>query len=314
MKQLRIVFMGTPEFAVASLDAIYNSFHNVVGVVTAPDKPAGRGKKISQSAVKEYALQQDLPLLQPPKLKDPEFLDELKALEADLFVVVAFRMLPEAVWSMPPLGTINLHASLLPAYRGAAPINWAIINGEKITGVTTFFINQQIDTGDIIDQREVPVSEDMNAGDLHDVLKDIGSVLLVATLDKIAQKKAVRRKQLSAEASEKPPEAPKLTRDNCRIQWDRPADEVIRFIKGLSPYPGAYTIHQTDGASFKILDATTGQQQLAPGEIAVSGKTLEVGTGSGSIAVLSLQAPGKRRMTTREYLNGVPQDYLTHFQ
>ncbi len=306
--------MGTPEFAVGSLDALYNSSHRVVGVVTAPDKPAGRGKKLSQSAVKEYALQKDLPLLQPLKLKDPEFLAELRALGADLFVVVAFRMLPEAVWNMPTMGTINLHASLLPAYRGAAPINWAIINGEKITGVTTFFINQHIDTGDIIDQTEVLIDEDMNAGELHDVLKETGSALLVDTVNKIAAGTAVARKQLSLAVGTGLPEAPKLTRENCRIDWNKPAEEIIRLIKGLSPYPGAYTIHTADEAPFKILDATTGQQQLAPGEIAVFGKTLEVGTGTESIAVLSLQAPGKRRMTTQDYLNGAPQDYLTQFQ
>ena len=232
--------MGTPEFAVASLDAI-NKVHEVVGVVTVADKPAGRGKKIRFSAVKEYALKNNLPLLQPEKLKDEEFVGSLKSLGADLFVVVAFRMLPEVIWNMPPKGTINLHGSLLPDYRGAAPLNWAIINGDSKTGATTFFIEKEIDTGNIIDKVEIEITENMNVGDLHDSLMLKGADLLVHTINNIEQGKAVGTPQAEL-MTDHIKEAPKIFKDTCRIDWNKSNSEVHNHIRGLSPYPAAWSL------------------------------------------------------------------------
>ena len=237
---MKVVFMGTPEFAVASLDAI-NKVHEVVGVLTAADKPAGRGKKIRFSAVKEYALKNDLQLLQPEKLKDEEFVSSLKSLGADLFVVVAFRMLPEVIWNMPPKGTINLHGSLLPDYRGAAPLNWAIINGDSKTGATTFFIEKEIDTGNIIDKVEIEITKNMNVGDLHDRLMLKGANLLVQTINKISQGKLTGTPQAEL-MTDQIKEAPKIFKDTCRIDWNKSNSEVHNHIRGLSPYPAAWSL------------------------------------------------------------------------
>ena len=237
-EKLRIVFMGTPEFAVGILDALMKSKHEVVGLVTVADKPAGRGQQVQQSAVKQYALHHDLPVLQPDKLRDEHFLSDLAAFQADLFVVVAFRMLPDLVWKMPEMGTINLHASLLPNYRGAAPINWAIMNGEKETGVSTFFINEQIDTGAIIAQRKTPIGMQMSAGELHDELKDIGAQLTVETVDQIAQGKVPTI--LQDPNNQNLPHAPKIFKADCEIDWKEEAQLNHNRIRGLSPYPAAW--------------------------------------------------------------------------
>src|SRR6476619_4198146 len=240
---LKIVFMGTPEFAVASLDALVNAGFNIAGVITAPDKPAGRGLKISESAVKKYAMEKDLKILQPEKLKNPAFLEELRSLQADVQVVVAFRMLPEVVWNMPPLGTINVHASLLPQYRGAAPINWVIINGEKETGVTTFKLQQEIDTGNILQQEKIAIGEDETAGELHDRMKIIGAELLVKTIKGLMDGMV---KEISQSESANPKfeilhHAPKIFTETCKIDWSKTVDEIYNLIRGLSPYPAAFT-------------------------------------------------------------------------
>ena len=243
----RIVFMGTPEFAVASLDALVNEGFNIVGVVTAPDKPAGRGMKVSESAVKKYAVMRNLKILQPEKLKNPDFLQELKNLNADLQVVVAFRMLPEVVWNMPPLGTINVHASLLPKYRGAAPINWAIINGETETGVTTFKLTHEIDTGNILLQKKIQIADDQIAGEVHDKLMKEGAELLVETIRKMISNDIEEKKQQTTGHAI---HAPKIFTDTCRIDWNRTVAEVHNLVRGLSPYPGAFT--ELEGKTLKI--------------------------------------------------------------
>ena len=248
MRDLRIVFMGTPEFAVTSLGKILDSGYQVVGVITAPDKPAGRGRKLTQSAVKKFALEKGLNVLQPTKLKDAGFLESLEALGANLFVVVAFRMLPEAVWKMPLYGTFNLHASLLPQYRGAAPINWAVINGEKETGITTFFINERIDTGEMILQERTEIGETETAGQLHDRLMVLGAGLVTKTIDLIAADKV--KTEVQPESDELKP-APKIHKETCRVDWQKDARSIINLIRGLSPYPGAWSTlyngsHKTD--------------------------------------------------------------------
>ncbi|MGA9270494.1 MAG: methionyl-tRNA formyltransferase [Lutimonas sp.] len=303
-ESLRIVFMGTPDFAVASLKALVETGHDIVGVITAPDKPAGRGRKIRISSVKQYALQQELRLLQPTNLKDPSFLDELASIEADLQIVVAFRMLPQAVWQMPRLGTFNLHASLLPQYRGAAPINWAIIKGETRTGVTTFFINEEIDTGAIIRQKEVDILENETAGDLHDKLMVLGSRLVVETAGLIAQGSITPLEQSSASFTP----APKLNKENCRIDWAQPLESVYNQIRGLSPYPGAWTLLSTDSGTLecKILESgkLLEKHDLEPGSIEASKKEIRVAVENGYIKVERLQLSGKRKMDAVSFLNG----------
>lgn len=303
-ENMRIVFMGTPDFAVASLRALVEKNHNIVGVITAPDKPAGRGRKIRTSSVKQYALEQGLTLLQPTNLKDPSFLDQLESLEADLQIVVAFRMLPEAVWKMPPLGTFNLHASLLPEYRGAAPINWAIINGETRTGVTTFFINEEIDTGAIIQQKEVEISQNETAGDLHDKLMELGSILVLETVELIAEGSVEPLEQKNARF--KP--APKLNKENCRIDWTQPLESVYNQIRGLSPYPAAWTLLSTKKGKTecKILGASMlmGDHDQEPGKITASRKEIRVAVQKGYILVEKLQLSGKRKMDAISFLNG----------
>ena len=247
---LRIVFMGTPEFAVASLDALVKAGYNIAGVITAPDKPAGRGMKLTESAVKKYAVEHDLPVLQPEKLKNPAFLEELKALKADLQIVVAFRMLPEQVWSMPPLGTVNLHGSLLPQYRGAAPINWAVINGEKETGVTTFKLQHTIDTGDILLQESFPIGENETAGEVHDRMKEIGAALLVKTVSGLASGSLSPQPQSSLVNENELKHAPKIFTEPSRIDFSKTVEEVHNLVRGLSPFLGAFTT--MDGKRLKI--------------------------------------------------------------
>ena len=305
MKNLRIVFMGTPEFAVGILDAILKNNYNVVGVITASDKPAGRGQKIKYSAIKEYALAQNLNLLQPTNLKDENFLTDLKKLEADVQVVVAFRMLPEAVWSMAKYGTFNLHASLLPNYRGAAPINWAIINGEEKTGVTTFFIDNKIDTGAIILSNTINIEATENAGQLHDKLLDIGSTTVLDTLNLIANGivKTIAQKENVLQKN-----APKLTKENCKIDFNRSGTDIYNLIRGLSPYPAAWCEFSDDKLEhlLKIYDAkfTPVEHKYVIGAVLCTKKELKVAIIDGFLEILTLQIAGKKKMTTIELLNG----------
>lgn len=298
--------MGTPDFAVSSLDAICHSSHEVVGVVTVPDRPTGRGLKMTSSAVKQYAEQHGLPILQPEKLRDPQFLEDLKAWQADIFVVVAFRMLPQCVWAMPPQGTFNLHASLLPQYRGAAPINWAIINGERETGVTTFMLNERIDEGRMLLQRRCDISDSDTAETLHDRLAEMGRSLVVETLNGIESHSLT---PFSQPVVENPNLAPKIFKADCAIPWDKSGEEIYNFVRGLSPYPAAtMSLISTTGAelSFKIYEVTFVQQNDAEkGMVDTDGKRyLRVGVSDGFINILSLQPNGKRRMTIEEFLRG----------
>lgn len=297
---MRIIFMGTPEFAVASLDRLVETGKNVVAVITVPDKPAGRGQKLQESAVKQYAVSKGLPVLQPSKLKDPDFLKQLKEFNADLQVVVAFRMLPEAVWSMPSLGTINLHASLLPQYRGAAPINRAIMNGETETGVTTFFLKHEIDTGDLIFSEKVPIGEDETAGELHDKLMHTGAELLLRTVQ------AIENGAMPAMPQTGPVKhAPKLFKEDCRIDWNQPVAALHNFIRGLSPYPAAFT--ELNGNMLKIYRAKkiAMPHHEIPGTFHTDGRTfLKVAATDGFISIEELQLEGKKRMKTEEFLRG----------
>lgn len=303
MRNLRIVFMGTPEFAVASLKTLIENGYEIAGVITAPDKPKGRGQKLSPSPVKEYALSQNLTVLQPRNLKAPEFLEELRALHANLQVVVAFRMLPEAVWAMPEYGTFNLHASLLPNYRGAAPINWAIINGEKETGVTTFMIRKEIDTGAIIAIEKEPIHETDTAGSLHDRLMEKGAALVLKTVRMIEADEAATKEQDPALSTHP---APKITKEACRIDWNKPAVEVRNFIRGLSPYPGAWTI--INGLVYKIYAAETDEESdhaLSAGEFITDGKTyIKFKTKDRWLNITELQQQGKRKMDVKTFLRG----------
>ncbi len=301
-----IVFMGTPEFAVASLDALVQEGYNIVGVVTAPDKPAGRGMKLQQSAVKKYAEEAGLHILQPEKLKAPQFLEELKALNADLQIVVAFRMLPEVVWNMPPMGTINVHGSLLPQYRGAAPINWAIINGEKETGVTTFQLQHEIDTGHILAQTSLPIGEEETAGELHDRMKEAGAQLLVQTVQGITNGtlKPVPQERMVANENEIK-HAPKIHTDTCRIDWNRSVHQVHNLIRGLSPYPAAFTT--LGGKTLKIYKAAKEikQPSEAPGQYITDGKKeFKFACTDGYIVVKELQLEGKKRLPVEDFLRG----------
>ena len=304
---MKIVFMGTPDFAVASLDAINKSEHEVVGVVTNIDKKSGRGQKITVSAVKKYAVENELHLLQPEKFKNEDFLTELQSLNADLFVVVAFRMLPEVVWAMPPKGTINLHGSILPNYRGAAPLNWAIINGDKETGVSTFFIEKEIDTGEVIDISKVKIEENTTAGELHDELMLVGAKTLVNTLNKIenGSGNGIPQNQLIT-GTEKP--APKIFKDTCEINWSNSAQEIHNLVRGLSPYPVAWSKFNYNGKQIvvKIFETRIVEENLENGKIATDNKrSLIVGCqGNKSISIRSLQLPGKKRVDVNSFLNG----------
>lgn len=305
---MRIIFLGTPEFAVPSLDILFRHGYDMVGVITAPDKPGGR-LGVIQSAVKQYAVAQGLRVLQPEKLKNPEFLAELRSLRADLQVVVAFRMLPEVVWQMPPLGTLNLHGSLLPKYRGAAPINWAVINGEIETGATTFLLRHEIDTGDLLLQDRLPIGENDTAGEVHDHMMQMGADLVLRTVQALEQGTAQPQPQPAGVATH----APKLFTETCRIDFARPTVVVHNFVRGLSPYPGAWTL--LDGKTLKILRATKEEPRsgLPPGEFFSDGRNeLKISTLDGFLQVQELQMEGKRRMTVREFLNGyrLGQQYI----
>lgn len=299
---LRIVFMGTPDFAVPSLAAIVEHGYKVAAVITAPDKPAGRGLQVQMSPVKEYALSRNIPVLQPEKLKDPVFLQELKSCNANLQVVVAFRMLPEAVWALPELGTFNLHASLLPDYRGAAPINWAVINGETESGVTTFFLQHEIDTGDIIFQQKVPIGENDNAGLLHDKLSTIGAELVLKTVEAIAKGdiKTVPQPKNTVEKK-----APKIFKNDCRINWDLCLADLHNFIRGLSPYPGAWCF--LDEKTFKIFSATKEAVKHSEimGRMYTDGKSfLKIAVRDGYLQLDDVQMEGKKRMSIGDFLRG----------
>ena len=302
----KVVFMGTPDFAVGSLDAIVQAGFPVVGVVTVPDRATGRGLKLTQSPVKQYAIAHGLPLLQPEKLRDPDFQTALKSWEADIFVVVAFRMLPQSVWSMPPMGTFNLHASLLPQYRGAAPINWAIINGEHETGVTTFLLNERIDEGNILMQESTPITPDDNAESLHDRLATIGSRLVVETLHGLSNGTLQGRRQ---ETTETLHSAPKIFKADCAIDWRQPGQRIVDFVRGLAPYPAA-TMTLMDGKgeiqSFKVYDVTfEPSQNSIIGELSTDQKTFQkVGVADGFIHIASLQLSGKKRINISEFLRG----------
>jgi methionyl-tRNA formyltransferase len=319
-KQLRIVFMGTPDFAVASLKSLVENGYNVVGVVTAPDKPAGRGKQLSASAVKKYAFENDLHILQPEKLKNPDFTIELKSLEADLQVVVAFRMLPEMVWNMPRLGTFNLHASLLPQYRGAAPLNWAIINGETKTGVTTFLLDHEIDTGKILFRKEVEIGYADTVGDVHDRLMEIGATLVLNTVDSLASGKVepLPQEVLFAEAG-RLKHAPKIFKEDCRINWANDAENIRNLIRGLSPYPTAWTtfVNRLSGVETDVklffAEKEISDNLPEPGTIRSDGKkTLKIACTDGWLKITDLQLAGKKRMKTEELLRGFhkPEEYF----
>jgi methionyl-tRNA formyltransferase len=302
---MKIVFMGTPDFAVASLNALLDAGFDLVGVITAPDKPAGRGQKITESAVKQFALEKGLKILQPVKLKDPEFIQELRSLHADLQVVVAFRMLPEIVWNMPAKGTINLHGSLLPQYRGAAPINWAIINGEKESGVSTFFLKQEIDTGDILFSEKVNIEEKDTAADLHDKLMIIGAKLLVKTV-KAIELSDYKEIPQDIKIGESLKSAPKIFREDCQINWNQPAMTIYNHIRGLSPYPAAFCLFQ--GKTLKIFQAEVNYSNhaLEPGSFQTDHKaTLQFACADGFISIQELQLEGKKKMKTDEFLRGI---------
>jgi methionyl-tRNA formyltransferase len=313
LNTFRIVFMGTPEFAVASLDALVKAGYNIVGVVTAPDKPAGRGMKMQQSEVKKYALKHGLHVLQPEKLKSPEFLEELKSLQADLQVVVAFRMLPEVVWSMPSRGTINLHGSLLPQYRGAAPINWAVINGEKETGVTTFKLQHEIDTGNILLQEAFPIEENETAGEVHDKMKEVGAQLLVKTIQGLIDGTVSETPQSdikvdTTETATQSPEikhAPKIFTATCNIDWTKTTDEIHNLIRGLSPFPAAFT--ELGDKTIKIFRSLKEHNipTSRPGRWESDKRTyLKFAASDGYIHLLDVQLEGKKRMVIEDFLRG----------
>lgn len=307
-EDLRIVYMGTPDFAVSPLKSIIEAGYNVVGVITVADKPAGRGRKLRQSPVKQFADSLGIKTLQPIKLKDPEFIDKLRALKADIQVVVAFRMLPEVVWNMPPMGTFNLHASLLPNYRGAAPINWAIINGEEFTGVSTFFLKHEIDTGNIIMQQKVNIDKRDSAGSLHDKLMHVGSDLVVDTLDQIIKGDVNAIEQDKAPYSDQSiKEAPKLFKEDCRIDFSNTTRSVYNYIRGLSPYPAAFTeltLANGDKKTLKIFSATESDKKGSIGSYEVIDGELYFFTKDGALKITELQLEGKKRMLTADFLRG----------
>jgi methionyl-tRNA formyltransferase len=299
--------MGTPEFAVASLDALVNAGCTIAGVITAPDKPAGRGLKLQESAVKKYALEKGLKVLQPEKLKNPLFLEELRLLNADVQVVVAFRMLPELVWNMPSTGTINVHASLLPQYRGAAPINWAIINGEKETGVTTFKLKHEIDTGDILLQEKINIGENETAGELHDKLKELGAQVLVRTIQGLADGplKEVSQTDMENSSSGIPKHAPKIFTETCKINWNKPVNEVHNLIRGLSPFPSAFTYLNEKLMKIYSSEREHKQTSIAAGQFDTDGKTyLKFACPDGYISLKEIQMEGKKKMYVEDFLRG----------
>jgi methionyl-tRNA formyltransferase len=297
--------MGTPLFAVRTLDEINKSHHEIVGVVTATDKPAGRGNKIKESAVKTYSISNDLPLIQPVNLKDENFISHVKKINPELIIVVAFRMLPKIIWELPKYGTLNLHASLLPDYRGAAPINWAIINGEKETGITTFFIDDKIDTGAIILKKKISISDGTTAGQLHDYLMEKGAILVIKTIDTIASKNFKLHQQINSENLNS---APKLNRENTKIDWNENDYNIRQLILGLNPFPGAWTtlIQKEKKLNFKIFNANLSQKKLTPSKLSIIDNKLFVGTKSYALELSEVQIEGKKRMLTKDFLKGNP--------
>lgn len=315
MSGLRIIFMGTPEFAVESLDILVKNNYNIVGVITVPDKPAGRGQEIQQSDVKKYALQKGLTILQPEKLKEDNFLNQLRELKADLQIVVAFRMLPEVVWNMPRLGTINLHGSLLPQYRGAAPINWAVINGEKETGVSTFFLQHEIDTGKIILREKTPIGENETAGEIHDRLMVIGAELILKTVKAIENNNYPQIDQAELIAKgEKEKHAPKIFKEDCKIDWNKNVNEIHNFIRGLSPYPAAFSsLVSPDGKIYSVklfkTEIENSKHTYIIGSIITDSKNyFKIAVKNGYILVKELQLAGKKKMATTEFLRGFPMN------
>ncbi len=307
-EDLKIVFLGTPEFAVESLSRLYNEGYNIAGVITMPDKPAGRGHKMLQSPVKQFAVKHGLKLMQPTNLKAPEFIEELRSLNADLFIVIAFRMLPEAVWTMPRLGTFNLHASLLPKYRGAAPLNWAVINGDKETGVTTFFLKHEIDTGDIIDQKRVTINPDDNVGDVHDRLMMLGADLTLETVRHIIDGNLKTIEQDKLTGGVEPTPAPKIFKETCHIDWNNPAEKIHNLVRGLSPYPAAWTTLTTTSGEelqLKIFKTSVSERTLlAPGSIVIDKNRMYIACSDRLLEILSLQLQGKKRLDTADFLRG----------
>lgn len=308
-KKPKIVFFGTPEFAVASLKALVDGGYDVAAVVTTPDKVGGRGNHIIESDVKKFAVERGLPLLQPERLKNPEFVEALRAINADLFIVIAFRMLPEVVWSMPPMGTFNLHGSLLPKYRGAAPINRAIMNGESETGITTFFLKHEIDTGDMIEQRRIDITDEDNAGTIHDRLMEIGAECVLHTVKSIEDGSLTTEPQPEGDFIP----APKIFKEDCRIAWTRSAREIFNHIRGLSPYPGAWTpMRLANGKPMdvKVFSSVVSSRALneQPGKVIVEEGRMFVSTGNGSIELLTIQPAGKKRMKVSEFLKGYTPD------
>ena len=311
MDRLRIIFMGTPQFAVPSLNKLYEAGYDIAAVVTAPDKPAGRGMQLAQSAVKRYAVEKNINILQPEKLKDPAFLEKLKSLKANVQVVVAFRMLPEVVWDMPPMGTINLHASLLPQYRGAAPINWAIINGEKQTGVTTFKLKHQIDTGNILLQEKIDITETETAGSLHDKMMEAGAELLLQTIHEL--EKGTLQETLQPDGAHLMPgtlhHAPKIFTETGEINWNKNTDEIYNLIRGLSPYPAAFTFLQ--GKKLKIFSSQKeiNNESHQPGKVFTDHKSfLKFSTNDGYISLKEIQLEGKKKMMIEDFLRGWRSD------
>lgn len=307
-EDLKIVFLGTPEFAVESLDKLVSGGYNVVAVVTMPDKQAGRGHLLLQSDVKKYAVEKGLPVLQPTNLKDPAFVEQLRSYNADLFIVIAFRMLPKVVWSMPRLGTFNLHASLLPKYRGAAPINWAVINGEKETGVTTFFLKHEIDTGDIIEQGKIEITDDENVGSVHDRLMHLGADMVINTVDKIIDGSIKTYPQSEGEFTP----APKIFKETCQIDWNCNREDIRNLIRGLSPYPSAWTTiidNSNKSFSLKIFDSSICNNmdydaEIPNGSIILAKRRMAVKCADGLLEITELQLAGKKRMSTQAFLLG----------
>ena len=304
-KDLRIIFIGTPDFAVESLNALIEANKNVVAIITAPDRKAGRGQKINESAVKKYAVKKGIPVLQPTNLKNEDFISELKSYKANLQIVVAFRMLPEVVWNMPKKGTFNLHASLLPNYRGAAPINWAIINGEKETGVTTFFLKHKIDTGDLIFQEKVAITQHETAGSLHDKLMKIGGNLVVKTVEGIESDQVNTFPQPAIESKE----APKIFKDDCKVDWSETASKIDRLVRGMSPFPTAWStlLHKENGTAVNLkifAVAKLDEKTLNSGAIKVEEKEIVVGNQDFDLKLVDVQIEGKKRMPVIDLLNG----------
>ncbi|MEM7655261.1 MAG: methionyl-tRNA formyltransferase [Bacteroidota bacterium] len=301
---MRIIFMGTPEFAIPSLDRLVQAGYEVVGVITAPDRPAGRGRQLRPPPIKTYALEQGLTILQPEKLRNPEFLEQVAELEADLAVVVAFRMLPKVLWSLPKKGTLNLHAALLPDYRGAAPINWVLINGETKTGATTFLIDEKIDTGGMLLQTEFDIPYEWNAGDLHDHLMEKGADLVLETVQQLEAGKVEAQPQDHSQFTHP---APKIFKEDCQINWDQPAEKVYHFVRGLSPYPAAWT--NLVGKMCKIFQVKVGEEVSGtfPGQLHVQGDQLQVATQDRWLSIHSLQLAGKKRMGVGDFLRGYHQ-------